>query len=129
MNGSRHHAWSSPLALVFRLESFLLEGAPRGSLREIGWLWERMGDTLGVRAALAVAKVVEKGRVEGLGATLGVLWCDGKAWEGRGVVDGAFGRNGMKSFGIHLIFVTCCHVLDSFVPLTVKYHITAHLFK
>ena len=58
-----------------------------------------------MRAAMAVAKVVEKGRVVGLDGTVGVLWCDGKAWEDRGVVDGAFGRNGMKSVGISLIFV------------------------
>ena len=39
---------------------------------------------MGMRAALAVAKMVEKGRVVGLDGTLGVLWCDGKAWDSLG---------------------------------------------
>ena len=40
---------------------------------DLGWAWERVEGNLGVRAAMAVAKLVEKGRVVGLGATLGVL--------------------------------------------------------
>ena len=46
-----------------------------------------MEDNLGVRAATAVAKMVQKGRVVGLGASQSVLWCYGKALEsleGRG---------------------------------------------
>ena len=32
----------------------------------------------------------------------------GKAWGGLGDVEGAFGRNGMKTLLIKLIFVACC---------------------
>ena len=37
-----------------------------------------------MRAALAVTKMVERGRVVGLEACLGRMWCYGKAWGGRG---------------------------------------------
>ena len=43
-----------------------------------------MKGNLGVRAAMAVAKMVEKGRVSGLGASQIVLWCYGKALESLG---------------------------------------------
>ena len=67
-----------------------------------------MEDNLRMRAARAVAKWVERGRVVGLGASQGVFVSVGKAWGGVGAVDGAFGRNGMITFRINLIFVPAC---------------------
>ena len=50
-----------------------VSGAHRGARNELRWFWEWVEDNLGVRAATAVAKMVEKGRVVGLDATLGCL--------------------------------------------------------
>ena len=61
-----------------------VSGAHWGACDELGLAWEWVEDNLRMRAALVVAKMVEKGRVVELDGTLGVLWCDGKAWEGRG---------------------------------------------
>ena len=52
-----------------------------------------MEDNLGMRAATAVAKMVEKGRVVGLGASLGVFVSVGKGVRGAwgtwiGLLDG-----------------------------------------
>ena len=43
------------------------------ALGDLGRVLEWVEDNLGMRAAMAVAKMVEKGRVAGLEATLGVL--------------------------------------------------------
>ena len=59
-----------------------------------------------MRLVRAVAKMVEKGRVVGLEASQDVFVSGGKAWGGLGDVDGAFGRNGMINFWIHLLLVT-----------------------
>ena len=40
---------------------------------DLGWVWESVEGNLDMRAAMAVAKMVEKGRVVGLGASQGVL--------------------------------------------------------
>ena len=56
-----------------------------------------MEDNLGVRAALAVAKMGGKGSCRGTWGLTGRLVRGGKAWGVVGVVDGAFGRNGMKT--------------------------------
>ena len=50
-----------------------VNGARWGGRDDLGWVWERVEDNLGMRAAMAVAKVVEKGRVVGLDGTLGVM--------------------------------------------------------
>ena len=47
---------------------------------DLGWVWEWVEDNLGVRAATAVAKMVEKGRVVGLEDLSGRLVRGGKAW-------------------------------------------------
>ena len=75
------------------------------ALGGLGWVLEWVEDNLGVRAPTAVAKMVEKGRVVGLGACQGVFVSGGKVWGGVGDVDGAFGRKGMKRLWIHLIIV------------------------
>ena len=51
-----------------------------------------------MRAATAVAKMVEKGRVAGLEASKDVFVSGGKAWGDVGGVEWAFGRNGMITF-------------------------------
>ena len=121
-SGHRRRLISKPKS-IHRVERVAWRGRD-----DLGWAWEWVEDNLDMRAATTVAKVVEKGRVAGLGASQSVSWCYGKAWESLGVVDGAFGLNGIKSSGMSLIFVTCSHVLHNFVPLTVKYHIPTHLF-
>ena len=50
-----------------------VNGARWGGRDDLGWAWERVEGNLGVRAAMAVAKLVEKGRVVGLGACHGVF--------------------------------------------------------
>ena len=47
-----------------------VSGAHRGARNELRWFWEWVEHNLGVRAATAVAKMVEKGRVVGLDAIL-----------------------------------------------------------
>ena len=57
-----------------------VSGAHRDARNELRWFWEWVEDNLGVRAATAVAKMVEKGRVVGLEDLSGRLVRGGKAW-------------------------------------------------
>ena len=65
----------SKLKSIHRVERVAWRGRD-----DLGWVWEWVEDNLGVRAATAVAKMVEKGRVVGLEDLSGRLVRGGKAW-------------------------------------------------
>ena len=58
----------SKLKSIHRVERVAWNGRD-----DLGWAWEWVEGNLDMRAATAVAKMVEKGRVVGLDATLGCL--------------------------------------------------------
>ena len=65
----------SKLKSIHRVERVAWNGRD-----DLGWAWEWVEDNLGVRAATAVAKLVERGRVVGLEDLSGRLVRGGKAW-------------------------------------------------
>ena len=58
----------SKLKSIHRVERVAWRGRD-----ELGWAWEWVEGNLDMRAAMAVAKMVEKDRVVGLGASQGVF--------------------------------------------------------
>ena len=58
----------SKLKSIHRVERVAWNGRD-----DLGWAWEWVEDNLGVRAATAVAKLVERGRVVGLGVSQDVF--------------------------------------------------------
>ena len=82
----------------------------------VGMAWEWLEGNLGMRAAMAVAKMVEKGRVVELDGTLGVLWCDPNGLVGLGGRGWDFWTEWDENFWNQSHFCCLLHLFCTLMP-------------
>ena len=114
---------STPSLNLFISPSHHLTRVPWGDRDGIKWVWQWVDTNLVTRAATAAARMGERGHVMVLWASQSVFVRSGKAWECLGVVDGAFGRNGMITLWIHQTFATYACLLYCYATP----HLSAYL--
>ena len=67
------------------------------------------------RASTAVVEMVEKGHILGFEACFGGMWCDAKAWEGRGGRGTDFSMDWDENFWDSSFFCCMMYAMYDFV--------------